>query len=350
MGSYVPSPVAGNEARFVFSERSSGLPKADVQRFMNRLLGFPLNVQSDLFDLFQHCVSEEVREAKSTGKYKGGQSDIPGVAQIKRSFSLLDVDAGVIYGESAETHSSSSLGGALSMDSGSILQHKVIEVNRGMSLESAKAKKNEENAALAAEAGAAAPGRKAKTDYECRFYMRREASAAHGRPQPCLAVVPKKSRNLDIKVKVWKPNVPMSRQTLRDFNRLYQKVSPRDEEELFEEWSLWYDHCGSNCAHFEGCDAGLRCQFGRRVEQRHILTGPVLDVWHELDELTKEDEGKAAIKVLRVDCSDGIGGHRRLVGLEVPEKYIEDVKRHLRSKSPGSVLPALTVLAVSRVW
>jgi hypothetical protein len=41
-------------------------------------------------------------------------------------------------------------------------------------------------------------------------------------------------------------------------------------------WKEWHEHTACSCAHFEGCEAGpSACSFGKRVEKRHVLTGPV---------------------------------------------------------------------------
>jgi hypothetical protein len=79
-------------SRFYFLERS-GVgkgPAADVTRFLNRLLAFSLTVQQHLFDLFMACVAEEVKEAKANGKYKGGNTDVPGSAVVSHCEDLID--------------------------------------------------------------------------------------------------------------------------------------------------------------------------------------------------------------------------------------------------------------------
>jgi hypothetical protein len=250
---------------------------------------------------------------------------------------------------------------------------------------------------------------------EAVFFMRSEPSAAHGRAQPSLAVVPKaRPRNGDFKIRgaraikkrggsrvwaipflyiivralvflnlsltwcaagvwtcvlssVWKPNVPMSRPTFAEFTRWNKRAARATEgappgdgwAALGREWQAWYDHTGRHCAHFAGCDAsqaaggGGFCKFGRRNKVHHVLTGPVLDFWAELDDLTKDRDGKAALNVVRVNVKDhsgqpggGGGGSetpptRRLVGLEVPERALGVVLAHIAKKGPGSTKPAL---------
>jgi hypothetical protein len=151
---------------------------------------------------------------------------------------------------------------------------------------------------------------------------------------------------------VWKPNVPCQRPGLKEFLNWYEEVTDADGDgygALAVLWTLWYDRCATACAHFDGCKEGANCQFGRRVERRTVLVGPVLDVWGELDDLTKDGNGgKTALKVLRVNvAAKGEGGEgegasgRRLLGLEVPEPMVARVERHLKGKAPGAVRPAL---------
>jgi len=167
----------------------------------------------------------------------------------------------------------------------------------------------------------------------------------------------------------------MSRPTYAEFTRWNKRVGrTKDDVAAFgHEWQLWYDHTGRQCAHFNGCEANDAaaanpgsCKFGRRSKVHHVLTGPVLDFWAELDGITTDHDGKAALRVLRVnvDASSGTGSnienHRsssgssgsssgstkapvtqRLVGLEVPERALQKVLAYIAKKGPGSAKPSL---------
>jgi hypothetical protein len=191
-------------------------PKADTTRFLNRLLAFPLQVQQvtwfasalasalasapasalasvlasalasvfasvlasagpcaqhagkyvlmwncaclpvclpqTLFDLFMFCVAAEVKEAKLSGRFKGGNTDIPGIAEVTSTVDLLDMDAppsnlpalgactqpdpsgGASVGGSTAAKAKHHAGCSGPGDAGNLLQYKILSVDRGMSV------------------------------------------------------------------------------------------------------------------------------------------------------------------------------------------------------------------------
>ena len=230
--------------RFAFN-----YPRGDVTRFLNRLLAFPLSVQKDLFDLFMTCVDIEIKDAKAAGKFKGGNCDLPGTAEVTETEDLLDLDAVVFpplgpltptltptptpapsggeekaaatlaetkkdelmrptfekspSGTSTSTSSTSSTSisagaaAGVSSDRENVLQLKTLSVDRGMSWAACLEKVREVGAELVEEARAKG---KAKPIDKMQFFVRK--SAANGEIQPCLALVPRhRPKNRDINIK-----------------------------------------------------------------------------------------------------------------------------------------------------
>ena len=172
----------------------------------------------------------------------------------------------------------------------------------------------------------------------------------------------------------------MSRPMYAEFTRWNKRIGHKKDDlaAIGHEWQLWYDHTGRQCAHFNGCEANDSaagpgsCKFGRRSKVHHVLTGPVLDFWAELDGITTDHEGKAPLRVVRVNVdarnstsstttssssngsstTTGNSGStnitsskapltQRLVGLEVPERALHKVLAYIAKKGPGSAKPSL---------
>ena len=92
--------------------------KPDTKQFLNRLLGFKLDIQQLLFDLFTHVHENEVREQRITGKLRDKNVDIAGVAKVvskelvvdlgerggKIEYNCIEVDRGTTFEEEWEAH------------------------------------------------------------------------------------------------------------------------------------------------------------------------------------------------------------------------------------------------------
>ena len=134
-----------------------------VKKFLNRLLGFDINIQGKMFALFLHCHANEVNDQKIAGKLRSKNVDIPGVAKIINERSIIDL--GPRHGE---------------------VIYKCIEVDRGLSWEAAYKKYKEEQEEVS-------------NDMEVAFFQR--SQELHGQRQPCLAIVKKKNPQFGDKIR-----------------------------------------------------------------------------------------------------------------------------------------------------
>ena len=175
---------------------------------------------------FYRGVADEVRAAKLADKYKGGNVDIPGVATLTAEKPLFNMEKGVpkidssdaVSSVSSEISSSSSSstgsGGGRntnSQDNSStdnkssndyhVLFHKTLEVDVGLSWELAVEKQRMLSIQLEEEEKVK-HGNSTTSTLEAVFFIRRSPSAAHGRAQPSLAVVPNtRPKNGDVKIR-----------------------------------------------------------------------------------------------------------------------------------------------------
>jgi hypothetical protein len=313
-----------NDQSFRFIERSGRFknPKADVQRFMNRLLAFPLECQSDLFELYVRLVSNEVKKATQEGKYKGKNCDMPGTSKVVETELIVDLG---------------------NDDKVNIC---CLEIDRGLSWAAALAKRSTETKLLEDEFKRNKTG---EADYTLKFYVRKEPILGQSIVQPCLVMLPSKApRDSEyVKVKCWKPNVPMSQPTYVELKKWYKPV--QDDKFVEKLWNEWYKRCAKSCAHFGGCEAGEKCTFGKRVEHRYVLTGAVFPIWNMVDGLdhgviVKPDgtSVKVVTNVIRVNVLDDQEVSSRLVGLELPQGSVDMVRDFFKNLIPGSVKTAFS--------
>jgi len=179
-----------------------------------------------------------VRAAKLADKYKGGNVDIPGVATLTAEKPLFNMEtgapmmrdstfgtsiasSGISSGSNITTSTNSSTTSSIAgsydgsevssqdhrNDSDSscnyhVLFHKTLEVDVGLSWELAVEKQHMLATQLEEEDKAMHGDGKSSTQLEAVFFIRRSPSAAHGRAQPSLAILPKtKPKNGDVKIR-----------------------------------------------------------------------------------------------------------------------------------------------------
>ena len=194
--------------------------KADTKKFLNRILGFHLDIQDAVFNLFMHCHSNVVRELKSTGKMQSKNVDIAGQAKVVSEETMIDL--GSRHGK---------------------VSYNILQVNRGLAWEAANVKLAEEKDNLTQ------TGR--QNEFEVAFYRRDEE--LHGARQPALAIFRKRYKYDNEKIKVWKPNVPLQQVEIGIFDRNYTKVKQKDMTAFEKSWRWWYEKTETSCAHFGHC-------------------------------------------------------------------------------------------------
>lgn len=127
--------------------------------------------------------------------------------------------------------------------------------------------------------------------------------------------------------KLYRPGTGLGKDTfLREFleGGRYKKV---DTELAKKTWKRNYDDAKLFCSHGPNCKNGAACMVGRRLEQRHIITGAVLPFWAHMQKaigfnvVQASDRAQAKkvsrMRIVRVRFTGADGKEQRLVGIAV---------------------------------
>ncbi|KAL1131058.1 hypothetical protein AAG570_012295 [Ranatra chinensis] len=242
--------------------------RRSLSRFLNRILGMPVNLQNCLFEYFTDTMDAIVAGAK-----KGGNFD-PGI---------LDV------GSNARRLSVTTYLRRLVTGLATTLLYRV-SVERGMSWEDA----------LALVSSKDAEG----------FFMLKQTR--NGRRE-VIAVI----REGDL-CAIYRPNIglQMKRVTLEKIKSRYNKIE--NALEVRDAWSKHYTDSKSMCSHIYWNDSCRfrTCGVGLRRRTYNILSGSVLCVWAKLESVLQEKGGR--LQVVRLRTSDG----HRIVGTLIPSSCV----------------------------
>eukprot|EP00667_Euglena_gracilis_P001088 EG_transcript_1088 len=278
-------------------------PGMDVKKFLNRLLGLPVQSQGILFQYFLEVLRVVVVAAKQSGRFDGGVADIHGESIV------LDGPPVVVYTDPISGACTRSIG---------------LMVDRGISWDAALAK-------LRATGG---------THPASGFYKSR--SRPLGRLMHLLAFA--KAGTTDRFI-VCRPNTGMSPiEEDAAFLRRYEKVAP---EEAREGWQQQYDLTQDGCIHGPDCRARSTCTVGARRHRLDVLCGSVGPIWGALQrvldghavELPRSDR---SLRVVRVVCDDG----GTVVGARFPSVLLPEVIASLHDLAGQEALRATGTIVV----
>ena len=258
----------------------------DVRKFLNRLLGLPVQTQNIMFAYFAETLECEIKLAKAEGKYTEGVSDLEG------SSIRIDEESKVILKDPYH---------------GQTLTSTKVFIDRGISFERAleiceKGKRHERDG----------------------FYkMKREM---YGRTQVVLAITKPGSRNLFM---LWRPNTGASFFEM-EYDELRQKYSMCTAEVAKDPWQNVHALTENACMHGTNCHIRQTmgvCTAGQRTVTCSIISGAVVPCWGELErtldrnahKFNKADRG---MRTVRVSGSSG----RKVIGLRYPEELLSQVK------------------------
>ena len=204
--------------------------------------------------------------------------------------------------------------------SGAVVQHRVCEVDRGVSWEVALMRYNAAKAA-----GAEAYFFKSKNP---PFSFKQSAKErgvllAVGRVHGASA------RGRSMWFSVQKPHTGFSpsdvhKEDLKDKNHVMDIDNVDKRNEMEKRWKAKYDDSKTRCAHAvcRARDPSL-CGYGKRVKQHHLLTGCVLPIWRSLAEVSFIRDSD--FKIVRMATDEG----ERIVGIILGEEDLAKLKSRI---------------------
>ncbi|XP_055317524.1 protein strawberry notch isoform X2 [Sitodiplosis mosellana] len=299
----------------VNSEATPGVLSLDkdynnISKFLNRILGMPVELQNRLFKYFTDTLNATISSAKKSGRFDLGILDLgksESVNRIKLIRFLRKHATGV-----------------------SPIELHTVHVERGMIWQEA--------IDIWADLSSEKEG----------FYLSHQNR--NGKQTPVLAVMIDNERSggssssskkksdkspskKDVMFKIYRPNTGLQfrHESLAEIEKKYKKVQSDEAE---PHWNQLYDSSVQTCSHAywrgncRNVSSGVECEVGLRRRTYTVLSGSVLAVWQRVEtQLAARVSSNNRMQVIRLKTSDG----NKIVGILVPkicvESLIADLKR-----------------------
>lgn len=297
----------------VNSEQMPGVLSLDkdynnISKFLNRILGMPVELQNRLFKYFTDTLAAIIEQAKKRGRFDLGILDLgaagENVTRVKISRFIRKHSTGVAP---TELHT--------------------VQVERGMIWQEAIDKW--------ADLGGEKEG----------FYISKQAR--NGKYTAILAVeietAPKTSigskkksetkSKKDIMFQLYRPNTGLQfkLESLDELDKKYKKVLSDEAE---SHWTQQYDASVNTCSHsyWKGVcryvSMGQECEIGLRRRTYYVLSGSVLSVWSRVENsLAARIGNQNRMQVIRLKTKEGV----KIVGTLIPKNCVEHLVKDLSS-------------------
>ncbi|XP_042225132.1 protein strawberry notch homolog 1-like isoform X6 [Homarus americanus] len=277
----------------------------NMSKFLNRILGMPVELQNRLFKYFTDTLAAIITQAKRTGKFDMG---------------ILDLGIG---GEGCKKTKTKTWVGKHVTGTAKTELHNVL-VERGLSWSEVQEKWAELTGDLEG------------------FYLshqvrnnKKTAVLAVLEPSP---VNKKRDKNSRMFI-LYRPNtgMQMKQEPYSDLKKKYKKVTPDEAQEHWEEQFNSSSHICSH-AYWQGncrrVNSGLECEIGLRRRTYHVLCGLVLNVWARVEDVLScaPQSHSSKMQVVRLKTSDGI----KLVGTLIPNNLVSRLCEVMEQESTES--------------
>ncbi|XP_012288560.1 protein strawberry notch isoform X2 [Orussus abietinus] len=269
----------------------------NMSKFLNRILGMPVDLQNRLFKYFTDTLNAIVTQAKKTGRFDMGILDLGTSGENVRRVKIYRFLRKHATGTApTELH--------------------VVHVERGMSWSEAKDRCSE------------------LTSSKEGFYLSHQIR--NGKQTAILAVAvdsgKKKSESKkDQLFMVYRPNtgLQLRQETLGELEKKYKKVT---EEEAESHWKQQYDASVDTCSHAywrgncKNVTLGMDCEVGLRRRSYNVLAGSVLSVWSRVESVLAARSGhNSKMQVVRLRTDEGL----KIVGTLIPKSCMETLRQAL---------------------
>lgn len=265
----------------------------NMSKFLNRILGMPVDLQNRLFQYFTDTLQAIISQAKKTGRFDLGILDLgtcdENVNRVKVCKYLRKHATG---SATTELHT--------------------VHVERGMSWDDAVKLLSEQ------------------TDEYSAFYLSHQVR--NGKHTAILAVYvesssnkPQKNKKSDPKKEilfsVYRPNtgLQLRQESLFEIEKKYDKAK---EEKVEPSWKDQYESSNTICSHAywrgncKSVSLGLDCEVGLRRRTYNILSGSVLSVWSRIENVFASKTGhNTKMQVVRLRTAEGV----KIVGTLIPK-------------------------------
>lgn len=306
----------------VNSEQMPGVLSLDkdynnMSKFLNRILGMPVDLQNRLFRYFTDTLAAIVAQAKRLGRFDMGILDLAGggggdgavnVTRVKMwtfvrrhatgtaptELHMVHVERGTSWDQAVERWAE-----LIGLREGFYLSHQVRNGKQTAILATAVDVANTSSGGVSEKSSG-------KTTKEKEMYN------------------------------VHRPNTGLQfrQESLAELEKKYKKVS---KDEAQKPWTDQYEASVNTCSHAywrgncRNVSIGGDCEVGLRRRSYNILAGSILSVWTRVEGLLASRSGHGAhsakMQVVRLRTDDGI----KIVGTLIPKNCVEELIQALSS-------------------
>ncbi|XP_035448097.1 protein strawberry notch isoform X1 [Spodoptera frugiperda] len=280
----------------VNSEAAPGVLQLDkdynnMSKFLNRILGMPVDLQNRLFKYFTDTLAAVMEQAKRSGRFDLGILDLGSCGERVRRVRCLRYLRKHATGRApVELHT--------------------LHSERGMDWAEALEKWSELSGPKEG------------------FYVSQQARNNKYTAILCVAAVTsvkkEKLTKKDIMFQIYRPNtgLQLKLESLAEIEKKYRRVESGEAESW---WRAQYTASQRVCSHAYWrslCRNGADCEVGLRVRTHHVLSGSVLAVWARVEGVLAARAAGNKMQVVRLKASDGL----KLVGTLIPKNCVDPLK------------------------
>lgn len=285
----------------VNSESSPGVLSLDkdynnMSKFLNRILGMPVELQNRLFKYFTDTLAAVMEQAKRSGRFDLGILDLGSAGErVRRVRCLRFVRRHATGRAPVELHT--------------------VHTERGMDWAEALEKWSE------------------LTGAKEGFYVSQHARNNKFTAVLCASVVSntkkEKLTKKDLMFQIYRPNtgLQLRLESLAEIEKKYRKVESSEAESW---WRAQYTASQRVCSHAYWravCRNATDCEVGLRVRTHHVLSGSVLAVWARVEHVLAARAHLNKMQVVRIKTDDGL----KIVGTLIPKNCVEPLREALSS-------------------
>lgn len=284
-----------------------------VPRFLNRMLGLPIDEQALLFAYFSSTLDAVITQAKASGAFDDGIVTIKGMTSV-----TLEHEE-VIHTDAA---------------SGAKTYHLSLIADRGLPWEAAKAYRDKANQLIK-------EGRRQPSGH-AGFYVDKYGPARgqgqSGHPNILLAtdLVKQSAAARFNRFRIQKPwNVTNASLKQHDLRDLWKPVSDAVAQ---KHWEFWHSHLLTGCIHAKACSrrrSGQACTVGSRLSEVELISGAVLPVMAPLFNSIRyasggDKEGRPRVTRTILNKCNGLRVDGcKVVGVSLSRSAVEQFKESL---------------------
>ncbi|KAF5281855.1 hypothetical protein FQR65_LT14499 [Abscondita terminalis] len=290
----------------VNSENMPGVLSLDkdynnMSKFLNRILGMPVDLQNRLFRYFTDTLAAIITQAKRTGRFDLGILDLgAGGENVKRVKTWMFLRKHATGKAPTELH--------------------VVHVERGMSWDEAMEKWAELTGA--------------KEGFYLSHQIRNNKHTAILAVEFDTGIKKKNESKKDQMYYVYRPNTGLQfrQESLAELEKKYKKVQSEDAQEA---WTQQYESSLTTCSHAywrgncRNVNLGHDCEVGLRRRTYNVVSGSVLSVWSRVEGVLASKNGthNNKMQVIRLKTDDGL----KVVGTLIPKNCVESLIEALSS-------------------